>query len=144
MKEQVGEKANLKKNSRKWDKDGEKAYSKKWLLVHLEKELQGFNKKDIKKLMMALSVKSIKLKELKDKNRSELIKELALIIDCQAGQENIYRINLKIQLFRVIKDIELSKSDRKEVGSFIKVITMLNKINNLKEKVDYVWATVIS
>ena len=144
MKEQVGEKANFKKNSRKWDKDGEKAYSKKWLLVHLEKELQGFNKKDIKKLMMALSVKSIKLKELKDKNRSELIKELALIIDCQAGQENIYRINLKIQLFRVIKDIELSKSDRKEVGSFIKVITMLNKINNLKEKVDYVWATVIS
>ena len=112
--------------------------NEKWLLVHLEKELQGFNKKDIKKLMMALSVKSIKLKELKDKNRSELIKELALIIDRQAGQENIYGINLQIQLFIVIKDIELSKSDRKEVGSFIKVITMINKINNLKEDVDYV------
>ena len=109
--------------------------NEKWLLAHLENELQGFNKKDIKKLMMALSVKEIKLEELKDSNRSELINKLALIIDQQAEQENIYRLNLKIQLFRIIKDIELSKSDRTEVVSFMKVVTTLNKINNLKEGV---------
>lgn len=109
--------------------------NEKWLLAHLENELQGFNKKDIKKLMMALSVEGIEKEILKDKKRSELIKELALIIDQQAEQENIYRLNLKIQLFRIIKDIELSKSDRTEVVSFMKVVTTLNKINNLKEGV---------
>ena len=46
--------------------------NEKWLLAHLENELQGFNKKDIKKLMMALSVEEIKKEILKDKKRSEL------------------------------------------------------------------------
>ena len=73
-----------------------KIANEKWLVEHLKNELQGFNKKDIRKLMMALSVKEIKLEELKDSNRSELINKLALIIDQQAGQENIYRLNLKI------------------------------------------------
>ena len=109
--------------------------NEKWLLAHLENELQGFNKKDIKKLMMALSVEGIEKEILKDKKRSELIKELALIIDEAAGQENIYRLNLKIQLFRIIKDIELSKSDRTEVVSFIKVVNTLSKIQNLREGV---------
>ena len=70
--------------------------NEKWMVNHLKNELQGFNKKDIRKLMMALSVKEIKLEELKDSNRSELINKLALIIDQQAEQENIYRLNLKI------------------------------------------------
>lgn len=73
-----------------------KIANEKWLVEHLKNELQGFNKKDIRKLMMALSVKEIKLEELKDSNRSELINKLALIIDQQAEQENIYRLNLKI------------------------------------------------
>ena len=73
-----------------------KIANEKWLVEHLKNELQGFNKKDIRKLMMALSVKEIKLEELKDSNRSELINKLALIIDQLAEQENIYRLYLKI------------------------------------------------
>lgn len=109
--------------------------NEKWMVNHLEKELQGFNKKDIKKLMMALSVEGIEKEILKDKKRSELINKLALIIDQQAGQENIYRLNLKIQLFRIIRDIELDKAERKEVVSFMKVVNMLNKIQRLREGV---------
>ena len=109
--------------------------NEKWMVNHLEKELQGFNKKDIKKLMMALSVEEIKKEILKDKKRSELINKLALIIDQQAGQENIHRLNLKIQLFRIIRDIELDKAERKEVVSFMKVVNMLNKIQRLREGV---------
>ena len=112
--------------------------NEKWLLAHLENELQGFNKKDIKKLMMALSVEGIEKEILKDKKRSELIKKLALIIDEAAGQENIYRLNLKIQLFRIIKDIEFSKSDRKEVVNFMTVVNTLNKIQRLREGVENV------
>lgn len=115
-----------------------KIANEKWLVEHLKNELQGFNKKDIRKLMMALSVKEIKLEELKDSNRSELINKLALIIDQQAEQENIYRLNLKIQLFRIIKNIALAKSERKEVVSFMKVVNTLNKINNLKKGVENV------
>ena len=50
--------------------------NEKWLVKHLKNELQGFNKKDIKKLMMALSVEGIEKEILKDKKRSELIKYL--------------------------------------------------------------------
>ena len=82
--------------------------------------------------------KSPKVVEYVVKKRSELIKELDLIIDEAAGQENIYRLNLKIQLFRIIKDIEFSKSDRKEVVSFIKVVTTLTAIQNLREGVENV------
>lgn len=112
--------------------------NEKWLLANLENELQGFNKKDIRKLVMALSVEEIKLEELKDNNRRQLINKLALIIDQQAGQENIYRVNLKLQLFRVIKDIALGKDEFKEVVNFMKVVNTLNKIQNLKEGVENV------